>query len=102
MNFKKLKDSQKNNHLGVGLGLSICKEIILAQGGSVDIVSERDKGSDFIINLKSKCILDVARQRKARSQVQLLVPDSLSLEESNHRSISTNTLSTLSNANLTF
>ena len=37
------------NKLGVGLGLSICKDIILAQGGKVDIKSEEGKGTDFII-----------------------------------------------------
>jgi len=41
------------------LGLSICREIILAQGGKVDIKSEVGKGTEFIINLKARCIVDV-------------------------------------------
>ena len=64
-NFGKLNEGQEANKLGVGLGLSICKEIILAQGGSVDIHSEEGKGSDFIINLQARCRVDMARIRRA-------------------------------------
>ena len=49
--------------LGVGLGLSICREIILAQGGSIDIQSEEGKGTAFIITLKAKVIVDTDRVR---------------------------------------
>ena len=57
LNFGKLHETQETNKMGVGLGLSICKEIINAHGGSVDIRSEEGKGTDFIINLKSKCVV---------------------------------------------
>ena len=53
------------NKSGVGLGLSICKEIILAQGGSVDIKSEEGKGTDFVVYLKAKCIIDMDRIHRA-------------------------------------
>lgn len=36
---------------GAGLGLSICKEIALAHGGSIDVESEPGKGSTFIVSL---------------------------------------------------
>ena len=51
MNFSKLHETQNINKEGVGLGLSICKEIILAHGGSINIKSELGKGTDFIISL---------------------------------------------------
>lgn len=38
-NFSKLQDSQNTNKEGVGLGLSICKEIIHAYKGSIEIES---------------------------------------------------------------
>lgn len=47
------------------MGLSICREIILAQGGKVDIKSEIGKGTEFIINLKARCIVNVDQQRQA-------------------------------------
>ena len=49
MNFGKLRDTEQKNKTGVGLGLSICRDIIIALGGSIDIVSEEGKGTDFII-----------------------------------------------------
>lgn len=36
---------------GLGLGLYICKEIVVAHGGSIELVSEVGKGSEFIVNL---------------------------------------------------
>ena len=50
MNFGKLHESEGQNKQGVGLGLSICREIILAQGGSIDIESNEGIGTSFIIN----------------------------------------------------
>ena len=66
MNFQKLQEGQEMNKLGVGLGLSICKDIILAQGGKVDIKSEEGKGTDFIIQLHAKSIIDYERIRQAK------------------------------------
>jgi len=42
----------------VGLGLSICKEIIHAYGGSIDIISEEGKGTDFVIEILTSSKLD--------------------------------------------
>ena len=36
---------------GTGLGLSIVKHIVLVHGGSIDLVSEEEKGSEFTIEL---------------------------------------------------
>ena len=69
LNFQKLQEGQETNKLGVGLGLSICKEIILAQGGSVDIKSEEGKGTEFVIFLKAKCVIDMDRLHRAQRRV---------------------------------
>lgn len=36
---------------GSGIGLSICRQIINAHGGTISVISEQDKGSVFIIRL---------------------------------------------------
>ena len=57
------------NIQGVGLGLSICNEIILAQGGSIDVQSEVGIGTSFIITMKAKCRVD--KQRLIRAQQRM-------------------------------
>jgi len=66
MNFGKLQETEQTNKSGVGLGLSICREIIHAHGGEVDIKSEEGKGTDFIIKLETQCRVDQARLDQAR------------------------------------
>lgn len=55
IDFNKLQENQTRNRQGTGLGLSICKEIIEQMGGSVEVKNEIGKGTEFIINIKTKC-----------------------------------------------
>jgi len=55
IDFGRLAENENRNKSGTGLGLSICKQIIEKMGGSVDVKSQLDVGSQFIINLKLKC-----------------------------------------------
>lgn len=57
MDFTKLEENQSMNKHGVGLGLSICKNLIEAMGGKVNVYSRLDHGTKFTINLKTSCIL---------------------------------------------
>lgn len=57
LNFGKLDEHSKVNHGGTGLGLSICKSLIELMGGSVQVESEKNKGTTFIMSLKTKCNL---------------------------------------------
>ena len=55
IDFHRLEENLDRNKAGTGLGLSICKKIIEQMGGSVDVRSELDVGTSFIIKLKTKC-----------------------------------------------
>jgi signal transduction histidine kinase len=48
--FYRVPDTSVTTH-GTGLGLFICKEIILAHGGNIRVSSEVAKGTTFMINL---------------------------------------------------
>jgi len=45
--FEKTKAGQSNRHSGVGLGLSLVKHIVELHGGSIEIQSEKDKGTEI-------------------------------------------------------
>ena len=70
-NFGKLKDDAGANKQGVGLGLSICREIITATGGQVNIESTEGKGTDFIISIKAKSRIDMAKINEAQLNFEL-------------------------------
>ncbi len=46
--------STKGPTKGTGLGLSICYSIIKDHGGTIEIDSEKDKGTRFIIKIRLK------------------------------------------------
>ena len=70
-NFGKLKESAEANKQGVGLGLSICHEIIVASGGRVNIESELGEGTAFIISLKTKCRINMAKLENTHRKFEL-------------------------------
>jgi signal transduction histidine kinase len=49
--FFQVKKSDRAYQEGLGLGLFICKEIVTAHGGTIDIESEVGKGTTFIVTL---------------------------------------------------
>lgn len=55
IDFNKLDENAHLNTQGTGLGLSICKKLIEQMGGSVRAESQLGLGTQFIINIKTKC-----------------------------------------------
>ena len=51
--FYKVDTKNENKHLGTGIGLALVKELIAIHRANITICSERDKGTDFIIQFSS-------------------------------------------------
>ena len=43
-----------NEYEGTGLGLALCKKIVLSLEGEISVISEEDKGADFLIEIDNK------------------------------------------------
>ena len=52
--FEREKSSTESGYLGTGLGLAITKKILDLMGGSMDVKSEKGKGSAFTVSLPLK------------------------------------------------
>ncbi|MBP5200343.1 MAG: response regulator [Schwartzia sp.] len=60
--FEREKGAVESGYIGTGLGLAIAKKILDLMGGSIEIKSEKGKGSTFIISLPLKQV-GAARKR---------------------------------------
>lgn len=49
--FYQVESKNQRNHLGTGIGLALVKNLVLLHKGSITIFSERNEGSDFVIQL---------------------------------------------------
>ena len=52
--FKQIESITSNDIKGSGLGLSICRDIVIAHGGDIGVNSEVGEGSDFWIHIPLK------------------------------------------------
>ena len=52
-NFTTLEQNFDSNKKGVGLGLSICKDLVIAFGGTLNLDTKLNHGTDFIIGVST-------------------------------------------------
>jgi signal transduction histidine kinase len=55
IDFNTIEENASVNRNGVGLGLSICKQLIEQMAGSVRVESEIGEGTKFIISFRTTC-----------------------------------------------
>lgn len=66
--FKRLHTKQKFS--GSGIGLSICKKIVLQHGGNIWVESEENVGTSFIFTLKQNFIQEIEPPSEQKQIVQ--------------------------------
>ena len=52
--FEREETSTRTGHISAGLGLAIAKKLLDAMGGSIDVVSEKGKGTTFTVGMPFK------------------------------------------------
>ena len=57
IDFNTIEENACVNQNGVGLGLSICKQLIEQMAGSVRVETELGQGTSFIISLRTTCLI---------------------------------------------
>lgn len=85
--FEREKSSTESGYLGSGLGLAITKKILDLMGGSMEVQSEKGKGSTFIVSLPLKQVGAARKQlsptaekkteTKAKGKYRLLLAEDM-------------------------
>jgi CheY-like chemotaxis protein len=76
INFSRIEENASVNKNGVGLGLSICKDLIDQMGGSVNVYSEQFKFTKFIIQMNTTCKIKDAHLHEIKDLVHSEEPTS--------------------------
>lgn len=66
--FRQVDDSLNRNHEGSGIGLSLVKALVEAHKGTIQVISEPDKGSEFIIELPAIMVPQTDQDNKQKKQ----------------------------------
>lgn len=69
--FERERTSTVSQIQGTGLGMSITKNIIEMMGGTIEVITEQDKGTEFIIRLEMRLQPERRRIEKIRELIGL-------------------------------
>lgn len=70
--FEQEQNDIARNKIGSGLGLSIVYNLVALMGGSIDVVSEKNQGAEFIVILPMKLIHEDKKKENIRRQKELM------------------------------
>ena len=79
IDFNTIEENASLNRNGVGLGLSICKQLIEQMAGSVRVETKLGEGTEFIISLRTTCkipkdfIEDDRFSEKSKKEAQFII-----------------------------
>eukprot|EP00347_Sterkiella_histriomuscorum_P008606 403344450 len=73
-NLKRVSEESIIKTRGIGLGLSICKELVNFQGGQINCDSEEGIGTTFTFDVLSKCE-DCILQEELKREIQIHLQD---------------------------
>ena len=56
--YGQLGNPERNSNKGWGLGLAICRRLMMAMGGNISVESERNRGTTFTLDLPASCVVN--------------------------------------------
>ena len=80
-----MDNSSKRKHQGAGIGLALVKEFVEILGGSVEVESQEEKGTDFIIKMPQRFSLETSVVVDGSLPVQVTTESSESASKNKHQ-----------------
>jgi signal transduction histidine kinase len=56
--YGQLGNPERDSNKGWGLGLAICRRLMMAMGGNISVESERNRGTTFTLHLAASCVVN--------------------------------------------
>ncbi len=73
--FERERTSTVSKTQGTGLGMSIAKSLVELMGGTIEVYSELDKGTEFILHFTFKLQKDIRQREEMEAEDDLPAPD---------------------------
>lgn len=94
--YFRIEDSQSDPHLGSGVGLALVKSLVLLHKGEITVHSERNKGTEFLIQIPVDKACYTSREQETSSIWPISKEVNLGMvEQQNEQGIASDLISTL-------